>query len=116
MTETYDLTKVKPQGKPNPDNLGSPDDVSAGRRLEATRTYIAYALLAILGAVVLIEVLASAAFANACWMWGSTCKQAQGALAMITSNIQTIFTAMVGLVGSVVGFYFGSKSSGGNGG
>ena len=34
---------------------------------------------------------------------------------MITTTTASIFTAMVGLVGSVVGFYFGSKSEASSG-
>lgn len=104
------LSTIKARGSPSSDNIGSPEGVRSGLKLEQTRANIAYGLLAILLLVVLFQVISSAALSSGCWVWGSYCPQAEKALSMITSTTQSIFTAMVGLVGSVVGFYFGSKS------
>ncbi|MDQ2859853.1 MAG: hypothetical protein M3T55_03810 [Pseudomonadota bacterium] len=109
-TGPHSLLAIKPQGSPNPASMGVPDGVQSGLKLEQTRANIAYALLAILFLVVAFEVLSGAALSGACWTWGSYCKQANASLSMIASSTQPIFTAMIGLVGSVVGFYFGSKS------
>lgn len=106
----HNLLAIKPQGSPSPTSLGVPDGVQSGLKLEQTRANIAYALLAILFLVVAFEVLSGAALSGACWTWGSYCRQANASLSMIASSTQPIFTAMIGLVGSVVGFYFGSKS------
>jgi hypothetical protein len=41
------------------------------------------------------------------------CDLAKSSLLLVTSTMSTIFAAMVGLVGSVVGFYCGSQKQGG---
>jgi uncharacterized membrane protein YeaQ/YmgE (transglycosylase-associated protein family) len=92
-------------------NMGSATAVTP-YTLDGTRQRIAFILLGILGAIVLVEVIASAVFASNCWFFETTkgsCPQAQASLSVLTSAMGTIFTAMVGLVGSVVGFYFGSQ-------
>ena len=109
-TGTIILSAVAPSGASNRVSPGSPDGVGGGFMLEATRANIAYGLLAILLLVVLAQVISSAALSGGCWVWGSYCPQAKEALTMISGATSSIFTAMVGLVGSVVGFYFGSKS------
>jgi hypothetical protein len=76
-----------------------------------TRRTIAYFLLWIMVGIMLIVVLASLVFSVNCWVDGTTCARATTALNILTSNISPMFTAMVGLVGSVVGFYFGSRQT-----
>ncbi len=55
-----------------------------------------------------MEALGSAFFAIDCWAFGQ-CANAKDAYAIISAAMGTVFTAMIGLVGSVVGFYFGSQ-------
>lgn len=76
-----------------------------------TRKRIAYFLLWILVGVIVVIVLVSVVFSVRCWINPDTCTPAATALNILTSNVAPVFTAMVGLVGSVVGFYFGSRQS-----
>lgn len=78
---------------------------------EGTRKKIAYFLLWIMIGVIVVVVLVALMFSVDCWLNTSRCEPAKDALAMLTSSIAPVFTAMVGLVGSVVGFYFGSKQT-----
>jgi len=79
--------------------------------LDRTRRDIAYLLLWIMIGVMLVIILASVVYSVRCAMDSTTCAAATNALGVLTSSISPIFTAMVGLVGSVVGFYFGSKQA-----
>lgn len=91
---------------------GSPIGVSPPFNLDGTRRDIAFILLGMLAAIILIIVLSSSIMAVSCWFGAKpdgTCPQAQASLGVLTSVFGTVFTAMVGLVGSVVGFYFGSQ-------
>ncbi len=95
----------------SPGDRGSP----AGLRrtsLEDTRERIAWMVLATLAGVILLDALVSALLAQGCWTYGR-CDRASAALGLLTTTLGTIFTAMIGLVGSVVGFYFGSRKAGG---
>jgi hypothetical protein len=78
--------------------------------LDSTRKRIAFFLLYIMAAIVALVALVSLIYSGDCWLHGTKCTQAEGALTLLNSGIAPMFTAMVGLVGSVVGFYFGSKS------
>jgi hypothetical protein len=78
--------------------------------IDRTREKIAFILLGILAAIILIEVLAGGIFAADCWTQaGDNCSKVQASLGILTGVLGMVFTAMVGLVGSVVGFYFGSQ-------
>lgn len=80
--------------------------------LDSTRKRIAFFLLFIMAAIVALVALVSLIYSVGCWRGGGTqCTQAEGALTLLNTGISPMFTAMVGLVGSVVGFYFGSKAS-----
>lgn len=79
--------------------------------LDSTRKRIAFFLLYIMSGIVALVALVSLVYSADCWLNGSKCTQAEGALTLLNSGIAPMFTAMVGLVGSVVGFYFGSKST-----
>jgi|UPI0006476D72 hypothetical protein len=92
--------------------------VSPDFSLDRTRQYIAFALLGILGLIILVELISSAVLATGCWNTAKpdgtgmmACPQAQASLGVLTSVLGTVFTAMIGLVGSVVGFYFGSQKA-----
>jgi hypothetical protein len=92
--------------------------VSPDYSLDKTRQYIAFALLGILGLIILVELISSTVLATGCWNTAKpdgtgvmACPQAQASLGVLTSVLGTVFTAMIGLVGSVVGFYFGSQKS-----
>ena len=88
---------------------GTPSGVSA-LELGQTRKEIAYRLIYIMSAVIAAYLLVSLIFAQSCWM-SSTCS-VKDAYGMAAGSFATVFTALVGIVGSVVGFYFGSKSEG----
>ena len=79
--------------------------------LDRTRKQLAYRLLWILIGIIAIIMLMSVIYSVRCWTTNKTCGDATQALGILTGAASPIFTAMVGLVGSVVGFYFGSKSS-----
>ena len=91
----------------------SPVRVGPDTVLDAPRERIAYILLGTLAAIIVLQAIASSVFAGDCWRYGGSCNVAGSSLGLITSTMTTIFTAMVGLVGSVVGFYFGSQKQGG---
>ncbi|MEA3011481.1 MAG: hypothetical protein QOD42_26 [Sphingomonadales bacterium] len=76
---------------------------------EETRKNIAYFLLWIMIGVIVAVVVVALMFSVDCWIHTDRCEPAKDALEMLTGSIAPVFTAMVGLVGSVVGFYFGSK-------
>ena len=76
---------------------------------EETRKNIAYFLLWIMIGVIVAVVVVALMFSVDCWLHTGRCEPAKDALEMLTGSIAPVFTAMVGLVGSVVGFYFGSK-------
>ena len=114
-TGPLDLRTIKAEdGAPsNPTNTGSPTGVREVN-LEDTRRRIAYFLLGILTLVVVIEVLGGSILAVNCWLGANAngaCPAAQASLSVLTTSLGAVFTAMIGLVGSVVGFYFGSKST-----
>ena len=79
--------------------------------LDSTRKRIAFFLLYIMAGIVALVALVSLVYSGDCWLNGSKCTQAEGARTLLNSGIAPMFTAMIGLVGSVVGFYFGSKST-----
>jgi hypothetical protein len=79
--------------------------------LGETQKKIAYFLLWIMVGVIVAMVSVSLVFSIRCWVEPNTCTAANTALGILISGISPMFTAMVGLVGSVVGFYFGSKQT-----
>jgi hypothetical protein len=98
-------------GPPQKPEKGTPTRVGQSRALDSDRRVIAFILLAILAGVILVEVLGSGVLAVSCWFseTNGACPRGQAALGLLTTALGAIFTAMVGLVGSVVGFYFGSQ-------
>lgn len=80
--------------------------------LDRTRKQLAYRLLWIMIGIIGVIMLMSTIYSVRCWIDGGSCAAATTALGILTGSLSPIFTAMVGLVGSVVGFYFGSKSTG----
>ncbi len=79
--------------------------------LDSTRKRIAFFLLYIMAGIVALVALVSLFYSGSCWLTQTKCTQAEGALTLLNTGVAPMFTAMVGLVGSVVGFYFGSKST-----
>ncbi|MEA3061948.1 MAG: hypothetical protein QOJ94_1729 [Sphingomonadales bacterium] len=79
--------------------------------LDTTRKRIAFFLLYIMAGIVVLVAVVSLFYSLGCWVNGTKCTRAEGALTLLSSGITPMFTAMIGLVGSVVGFYFGSKST-----
>ncbi|QRE74270.1 hypothetical protein [Methylobacterium aquaticum] len=83
-----------------------------GRDQEKARVRIAYVLLAMLGLAVVCVLATGSYLALTCYA-GKTCGEAKEAFALLSGTVALIFTPVVGLVGSAIGFYFGSKSAGG---
>lgn len=81
-------------------------------KLADTRRGIAFFLLWITAGVIAAPVLASVVFSGWCWLNANSCPAASTALDLLSRNMSQYVTAMIGLVGSVVGFYFGSNSRG----
>jgi hypothetical protein len=77
---------------------------------EKARAIIAYILLAVLVLVAIVMLIAALVLAQACYA-STDCKNAKDALAVLTNAVGLVFTPIVGLVGSVIGFYFGAKSA-----
>ena len=96
---------------PQKSEKGTPTGVGPRRPLDSDRRMIAFILLAILAGVILVEVFGSGVLAVSCWFSekDGACPRGQAALGLLTNALGAVFTAMVGLVGSVVGFYFGSQ-------
>ncbi len=113
--EPIDLTLVGGRSAGAAPDKGSPTGVEPSRSIDATRERIAYILLGTLGAIVALQAIAGIVFAADCWGSGGkeSCDLAKSSLGLVTNTLSTIFTAMIGLVGSVVGFYFGSQKQGG---
>ena len=76
-----------------------------------TQRLIAFMLLWILIGIIMVIVIVSLAYTTQCVVAKSPCTQAKDALDLLNKSLSPIFTAMIGLVGSVVGFYFGSKQT-----
>lgn len=74
-----------------------------------TQQQLAFRLLWVMIGVIFVIVASSAVYSATCFADGRQCASATSALSIITNSLSPIFTAMVGLVGSVIGFYFGSK-------
>ena len=87
------------------------ENYDPGRDQEKARVRIAYVLLAMLGLAVVCVLTTGSYLALTCYA-GKTCGEAKEALALLSATVALIFTPIVGLVGSAIGFYFGSKSAG----
>lgn len=92
----------------NAEDKGTATTITDNIRLGKTRESIAFRLLWLLAAIVAGYLLVSVIFSQACWQ-SSTC-DIKDAYAMAAGSFATVFAALLGLVGSVVGFYFGSQS------
>ena len=76
---------------------------------ERARAIIAYILLAVLVLVAIVMLIAAIVLARDCYA-SKNCANAKDALAILTNAVGLVFTPIIGLVGSVIGFYFGAKS------
>lgn len=83
--------------------------VGADKTLSATREAIAFRLITLLGGVVGAYLFISLIFSLSCWT-SNNCT-VQESYNMSAASFTTVFTALIGIVGSVVGFYFGSKTN-----
>lgn len=88
------------------------DNYDPSRDQEKARARIAYILLAMLGLAVACVLVIGSALALTCYA-GKTCGGAKEAFALLSATVALIVSPIVGLVGSAIGFYFGSKSAGG---
>lgn len=90
--------------------------VSLGSRVFIdTQRRIAFMLLWIMIGVIAIITIVSLGYSLRCSLsatTGDACEMGGAGLDLLTKSLSPIFTAMIGLVGSVVGFYFGSKQGG----
>jgi hypothetical protein len=78
-------------------------------QLDQTRKAIAMFLLWILVAVVALYMIVALFYSARCFYDAQQCGGGERALSLLTNGVTPIFTAMIGVIGSVVGFYFGSK-------
>jgi len=76
---------------------------------DRTREKIAYFLLYIMLGIIVVLLFVALIYSARCWVNAGMCTRSEAALTILTTAITPIFTAMIGLIGSVVGFYFGSK-------
>lgn len=98
---------------------GTADVGSAGEvvdfKFTQTQRDLAFLLVRILIGVIAVILVVSVTYSIDCWRnaddVGEPCGSAGAALTLLTNSLSPIFTAMIGLVGSVVGFYFGSKKT-----
>ncbi|HEY1752536.1 MAG TPA: hypothetical protein VGG29_14855 [Caulobacteraceae bacterium] len=81
-----------------------------GPEQERARAIIAYILLGVLVLSVLVMLIAGVVLAADCYM-AKSCTNAKDSMTVMTSSVGLIFTPIVGLVGSVIGFYFGAKAA-----
>lgn len=88
---------------------GTPTDVTDAGDLGRTRRQIALFLLWITAGVIGAPIFATIIFSGWCWLNAASCTPAATALDLLSRNMSQYVTAMIGLVGSVVGFYFGSQ-------
>jgi hypothetical protein len=112
--QPIDLQAIRPTSLADPKTAPSATSVtSAGSLNDQTRTYIAYALVALLAALVLFHFFQSTQLSSVCRVGAkqALCMVETQAFLLAAKETQNIFTAIVGLVGSVVGFYFGQKSN-----
>lgn len=105
VSQTEARVAAQPGGAESPSGA-----VPYNPEIDKTRKYIAYFLLWILVGIIVTIVLVTIVYSGRCWNEADTCTAVGPALDMLNTSISPVFTAMVGLVGSVVGFYFGSKS------
>ncbi len=92
----------------NPGGAGGTAATVTPYDLGQTRQKIAFRLIWILSAVIAGYLLVSLSFSQACWV-SSSCS-VKDAYGMSAGSFNTVFSALLGIVGSVVGFYFGSQS------
>ena len=78
---------------------------------ELTRRWLARAVILLLTLIVVAIAGLSTVYSFDCWYYGDDgrCTRAKQSIDDLVTSIQPIFTALIGLVGSVIGFYFGSR-------
>lgn len=77
---------------------------------EKARAYIAYILLGTMVGSIIFIAIAGAILAEDCYT-SPKCMSAKESMNIVIQIMSLIFTPIVGLVGSVIGFYFGSKAA-----
>lgn len=97
---SLDLTKIEPNATPGSPKVGK--QLLGPRRIDdLARVGLAFALVAILAILIL----------GTGWFVVAYPKKEPA----VESFLKLVFTPVVGLVGSVIGFYFGSRGSSGDG-
>lgn len=85
-------------------SVSKPFDLGEVQQKIALR--IIWVLIAIVACIFLISVI----LGGWCFYDKAQCVAAGNALDLVVGKTKDIFTAMLGLVGSIVGFYFGQRS------
>lgn len=98
-------------GNPSTDTRGTVVSLGAPTFF-GTQRQIAFMLLYIMIGVIAIITIMSLGYSVGCSRDVKACPINGNALKLLNDSMSPIFTAMIGLVGSVVGFYFGSKQGG----
>lgn len=110
------LTGLTPATTAGPDSHSPPTPQSVTPPVpldDHTRRFLAFAFLGLLFLIVINHGVLTWNVVTPCTAGDAAmCQQKLAAFAAVVKETQTIFTAIVGLVGSVVGFYFGAKSKG----
>lgn len=78
--------------------MAEPEQVLVERQRETTRGRIAYGILGVIGVVIV------GTFATIAWDWTSQL--------MLKDLLTAILNPLIGLLGAVIGFYFGSVGTG----
>jgi hypothetical protein len=120
---TTESTPVKPKDlteiNPAPSNAAAPGDIvkpptevpyDPAPDREKVRALIALLLLGALFAVIILVVLAGILTAYSCHT-KEACTPETADLKSIRAIIELVLTPLIGLVGAVTGFYFGSGSA-----
>jgi ABC-type dipeptide/oligopeptide/nickel transport system permease component len=76
---------------------------------ERARQRLAFLIVYLLAGVIVVIVVAGVVGGLACWSGGTRCDAVTRSLAVLTNSTSTVFTALIGLTGSIIGFYFGSR-------
>lgn len=105
------IAKLAGASAGNNDDRGTLTGLDPGATFIDTQKRIAFALLLIMIGVIAIITVVALGYSVRCSIDGGSCDRSSKALDLLNGSMSPIFTAMIGLVGSVVGFYFGSRQS-----